>query len=128
MNFKYRQSGLSAIGILFVMIVGAFVLTCALKLIPVYIEGATVASAIGTAVENGEFDGLSTGKIRSKIGKILDVNMVEGMSARDVKVKRVKGLTTLDATYEQRVPLMYNIDVVVKFDKLIYEFKSGSSK
>ena len=128
MNFKYRQGGLSSIGILFVMMVGAFALTCALKLLPVYIEGATVTSAIGSAVEGGEFDGLSNGKVKSKVGKIFNVNMFEGISARDVKVTRAEGITTLDANYEQRMPLMFNIDVVVKFDKLVYEFKSGKSK
>jgi hypothetical protein len=109
------------------MIIGAFTLTCALKLIPVYIEGATVSSAISSAIEKGEFEGLSVGRIKSKVGKIFEINMVEGISAKDVKIKRSKGLTTLDANYEQRMPLMFNIDVVVKFDKLTYEFKSGSS-
>ena len=104
------------------MLVGAFALTCALQLIPVYIEGNTVGSSINNAIKNNEFDGMSISQMKSKIYKTFDINRVESLRASDVKIKSNKGTVTIDANYEKRLPLIFNIDVVVKFDKLVYEF------
>lgn len=127
MNNQLRQKGASSLSILFVMLVGAFVLTCALKLIPVYMEGHTLDSAIKKAVDNREYDGLTTGKIRRKISKTFEMNMIDGISYRDVKISRAKGKTKIDATYEKRVPFLFNVDVVIKFDKFIYEYQTELS-
>lgn len=125
MNTAFYQRGLSSISILIVMMVGAFFLICALKLIPIYIEGASVASSISSAAEEREFDGLTVKQMRSKLGKYFEINRIEGISARDIEIKRVKGVTYIDASYEQREPLLFNIDVVVKFDDLKYEVTSS---
>lgn len=122
MNVPFSQRGLSSIGILIVMMVAAFFLICALKLIPLYIEGATVNRSMMSAIEEREFDGMSVGKMKSKIGKYFEINRVEGITARDIKITRKKGKTTIDARYEQRLPLIFNIDVVVRFDEYIYEY------
>jgi hypothetical protein len=123
MNRVSRQRGMSSLSILVILMLGGLALTCALKLIPLYIEGMTVRGTIDSAIEKKDFDGLSVGQIKTKIGKYFEINRVEGISARDVKIKREKGVTTIDASYEQRVHLMFNIDVVVVFDTLIYELE-----
>ena len=55
------------------------------------------------------------------------MNRIDGISYRDVKISRAKGKTKIDATYEKRVPFLFNIDVMVKFDKLVYEYKTELS-
>jgi hypothetical protein len=123
MRLANHQRGLSSIGLLLVMMLGAFALTCALKLIPLYIEAATIKTVISSAVENGDFDKLSTAKIREKMAKHFETNRILSIGVRDIKIIRKKGVTTIDASYEQRVPLMFNIDVVVKFEDFTYEYK-----
>jgi hypothetical protein len=125
MKSAYSQRGLSSISILIVMMVAAFFLICALKLIPIYIEGASVASSVSSAFEDKEFDNLTVKQMRTKLGKYFEINRIQGISARDIKIKRVKGTTYIDASYEQREQLLFNIDVVVKFDDLKYEFTSS---
>jgi len=124
MNGRFQQRGASSLGVLFYMLTGAFALTCALKLIPVYIEGYTLKSAIMKAVDNREYDGLSVGSIKRKLSKTFEMNMIEGISYRDVKITRAKGKTTINANYEKRVPFLFNIDVMVKFDDLVYEYQT----
>ena len=121
MKNRHAQAGLSMLGMLFVLLVIGFTATVAIKLIPVYIEASTIRSSIQSPIDKGEFANLTPGGIRSRIGKSFDINMVEGLNIKDVRVKQNKGKTTIDATYERRLPLMYNIDVVVKFDDLIFE-------
>ncbi|WP_159931174.1 DUF4845 domain-containing protein [Oceanicoccus sp. KOV_DT_Chl] len=124
MHTPHRQTGLSLLAILFILLIIGFAATVAIKLIPVYIEGATVRSSIQSAIDKDEFKGMSTGAMKSKIGKFFEINMIEGVNARDIGIKNDKGIIKIDARYEQRLPMMYNIDVVVKFDDLLFEFKA----
>ena len=122
MNTPFRQQGLSSLSWLVVIMVAVFFGLCAVKLLPAYMGAYTVDTAISNAVEKGDFNGLSVGRIRSKLSKHFDVNRIEGVAVGDIKISRKKGNTLIDSSYEQRIPLLYNIDVVLKFDSLTYEF------
>jgi hypothetical protein len=124
MNTPYRQRGLSSLAWLTVFVAAGFFVTCGIKLFPIYLNGWTVDSIISKAIEKGELKGKTPGQIKGKLGKYFDTNRVDGINARDLKVMHNRKAATIeiDATFEQRLPLMYNVDVVVKHDKLIYSF------
>ncbi len=122
MKSHKRQGGLSSISILIILLVAVFFGTCAVKLIPVYLESFTVERAVSSVAEQAKGAMWGRTEIRSSLQKQFQVNRVEALKPQDVKVMRKDGKTTIDATYEKRVPLMFNIDAVVKFDQLIYEY------
>ena len=126
MNTPHRQQGLSTISWIVVILVAVFFGVCAVKVLPVYMEGWNVKNTMQKLVDQGDLQGLSSGGIRSKITKMLDVNRIESLKAKDIKITRDKGMTTVDASYEKREELMYNIDVVIKFDDLVYTFPTAS--
>lgn len=117
----HRQQGLSSIAILVIILVVVFFATCAAKVGPVYMESFTVKRAVENVVDQFKGKAVDPGQIKDKLSRQFQVNRVEALNFRDIKVTREKGKVTLDATYEKRVHLMFNIDVVVKFDTLIYE-------
>lgn len=121
-RFRRQQQGLSALSILFILLVIGFVATCTIKMAPVYIESFTVARAVETVVEQAKAKNWQKTEIMSSLGKQWQVNRVEALKHTDIKVVRKEGKTTIDATYEKRVPLMFNVDVVMKFDKFIYQY------
>jgi hypothetical protein len=43
------------------------------------------------------------------------------IKARDIQFEETRDGRVMDASYEQRVELIANIDVVVKFDQLKYQ-------
>jgi hypothetical protein len=103
----------------------AFLLTAGLKILPVYMEAASLNNALERLVDDNAFKGKSSGEIRSKIAGVMNMNRIEGIHPKDVKITRTKkGTTIIDATYDTRMNFMSNIDVVVKNEKLIYEFQS----
>lgn len=121
MRFRHRQQGLSTVSLILVIVVAVFFGTCAIKLLPVYIESMTVKKAVEITVTQARTNKLSPTEIRDVLGKQLDVNRAEAINARDVVITRRQGKTTVDATYEARIPLMFNIDVIIKFDQLKYD-------
>ena len=128
MKAPFRQQGLSSLSWLIVILVAVFFGLCAVKLLPAYMGAYTVDTAISNTVENKGFNGLSVGEVRRKLSKHFNVNRIEGVSVSDLKITRKNGNTLIDASYEQRIPLLYNIDVVLKFDALTYEFPTRVSE
>lgn len=117
-----NQQGLSALAILCILLAIGFIATCTIKMAPVYIESMTVSQAVENVVAQAQEKNWSKADIQKSLSKQFQVNRVAGIKPTDVKISRKDGKTTIDATYESRLPLMFNIDVVIKFDKLIYQF------
>ena len=124
---KAKQQGLSAISILIVILVAVYFANFAIKVIPLYIENATIQNAVETVVEQAESGQIKSSEIKSTLGKMFQVNMIDILDPRTgIQIKREKGKTIVDARYERRVHLMFNMDIVVKFDQLLYEFVSSN--
>lgn len=121
MNTRSNQQGLSMLGWLVILFVVTFFITCAVKILPLYIDSWTLENSIENVVDKQALSTGSTEEIRSAIDRQFVTNRVDVMKARDLKIERKQGKIIIDATYERRTPLFYNIDVVVKFDHLIFE-------
>ncbi len=126
MKLPSQQRGMSAFSLIIVVLVAVFFGVCAVKLGPLYMQSMTVDSTIQKVVDSGELRGKSVGDIRRKLTKLFDVNRIDALKVKDIKISRDQGYTLIDASYEQRVELMYNIDVVLKFDQLTYEFATAA--
>lgn len=118
----HRQRGLGLLSWIIVLAVGSFLLTCLVKVAPVYMDFWTVEKVLEDVV-SGEVSGMSRGEIRDAIQRRLDTNRVEFFKADAIRFEDTRDALVMDASYERRVPLMANIDVVVKFDQLQYTLK-----
>ncbi|HUH37410.1 MAG TPA: DUF4845 domain-containing protein [Spongiibacteraceae bacterium] len=126
MNSLYRQRGLGAIGWMLVLLIASFFLTCSLTLLPVYFDAYEIRSILTDLTKDPEARRADTHKLRSILQRRFDTNRVEAIKGRDVKIAQKKGQMIIDATYEVRKPLIMNIDVVVKFDDLVFEVPAES--
>jgi Tfp pilus assembly major pilin PilA len=104
---KSKQSGVTLIGFLFIIIIVGFFAYTAMKLFPSYSEAAGVSKAmnqIATAGTNG---------------KSLDVDDAT-IKPSDITIKRdAGGANTLNVDYDKKIPFMYNIDFLLHFDKSV---------
>ena len=125
MKSPTSQRGLSTLAILVIIMLVGFFATCAVKLIPVYIAGGTISSTIQSSIDNGEFNGKSNGEIRSSLSKHFQTNQIKSLQPKDIQISREAGVVSIDARHEQRVSLFGSIDVVVKFDDMLFDFRDA---
>lgn len=125
MNLPSGQRGLSALSMLVILLVAVFFGTCAIKMSPTLIEYSTVKRTTESVVEMATANKMTNAEIRGAFSKRFQVNMTDVIDARAVKITRANGQTTINANYEVRLPLMFNIDVVLKFENLVYTFASS---
>jgi hypothetical protein len=120
---RKRQAGMTTLTLLLVALVAGFFLICLIKIGPVYLESRTVKSIVEQAAEEARSEGLGKAEIHDRISKKLLINTVSGMSMEDVEVRGTGDDMEIDANYEVRKPLLFNIDVVLKFEDMIVKVK-----
>jgi hypothetical protein len=128
MNLRSRQAGLGALGWLIVLAIASFALTCFFRIGPVYLEYWQTRQAADEVLADGRSAGKSRDQLKDALQRRFDVDRIEAISLKDIKFEQTREGLIVDASYEKRVSLIANIDVVVKFDKFKYNLSGPSGQ
>ena len=113
---KRNQGGMTLIGFVIVLAVVGFFAYVGMKLFPMYSEFYAVKQALkGLQSEPGIAD-QDPGKIQDLFFRRLYISYAEDVKPENVKVERIDAGWKMTVSYEVRKPLIYNLDVVGKFD------------
>ena len=116
---RARQTGMTAIGfVLVVLFVGSFAFA-GLKVIPFYLEQMKVSSILADVKRDLDGNKPTIAEIRSAIGKRLDIEMVTGIQTQDFSIKKSGMGYMVKASYENRAPYFGNLYLVVVFDEQV---------
>jgi hypothetical protein len=110
-----RQRGLGWFGMLFVFGTIAFFAVIAIKVGPMYMNHGTVLRIVKGVADNPDYANASPQEIRSTLERRWDVDYVQHLDDKDVKIKRGPKGRMLSYDYEAKVNLFYNVWVVLKF-------------
>jgi len=116
---KRRQAGMTTLGlIILVCFLGLFAFA-GIRLTPVYLNYFKVAGVV-TGVHK-EFDGnnATSSAVRMSIARRFDIESVDQITARDVKVTKVDGGLEVVASYSHKAPFIANVNFLVDFDKRV---------
>lgn len=127
MKARSDQQGMSLLSWMVVLFVVSLLVTCLVKLVPVYMDSYTVKSIVESIATKEKLNSSSTRDIRKALESQFMVNRVEAIKAKDIKITRDKGKVFINANYEKRVPILYNVDAVVKFENFVFEVTPSST-
>ncbi|MBI2778829.1 MAG: DUF4845 domain-containing protein [Gammaproteobacteria bacterium] len=110
-----KQQGMTAIG--FVMLLGmiAFFTAIALKLTPLYLEHFEVSSVLKSLAQEPGIASKSAAEIEDIIMKRLGINDVTHVTKDNIEISKEDGKISIVISYEARVPMLANIDIVANF-------------
>ena len=128
MQLRKRQAGMGMLGWILALCVGAFVLNCVLKLGPIYMEYWQLKKALNTTMDSPGAASMSKHSLYASIEKQLEVNGIDSVTTKTIKVTQSRDERELNANYEKRVPFLGNIDIVVKFNDLVYKLAPGEGE
>lgn len=120
MHLRSRQSGLSSLGWLTLLGVAGFFLLCVFRVGPIYLEQFQVKAVLDEVFTSSNARQMSKHELLETLRKRFEVNGIEVLPTKDIKFVESREGIQVDCNYEKRIPLIANIDVVVKFDKLKY--------
>lgn len=117
-----RQSGITLIGFVIILVIAAFFVYTAMKLVPAYMDYFNVAKAVNTVASQSASGGMSPEEIRRQ----LDTQQLsqyfddEDIAAENVHVvTNPKGGSSLKLSYDKKIHWIYNIDFLLHFEKTV---------
>ena len=116
---KSRQSGVTLIAFLLILMIVGFFGYMAMKLVPPYSEFMGVGKAMNQVASEGT-EGKTLGDLRRDLLFKMDFQYVDDATIKpaDITVERDNGLQ-LHVAYDKRVPFIYNIDFLLHFEKSV---------
>lgn len=115
---RQRQTGITFIGWLFLLVPVAIIGYCVIRLTPVYLNSMKVSKALQqTAVDFKGEDQLSPQSVRVALEKRFDVDAIDFPNVKTVEIKREGDQWVMISNYEDKVSLFKNISLLVQFDK-----------
>jgi hypothetical protein len=118
MKMHRKVKGITLIGFAMLLCVAGFFAYLAMRLIPMYIEYFGVVKSMEQVRQEGSAS-KPLDQIRRDLHFKFDTEYVDNDSVppQAISLKREGGAATLRIAYEKRVPFMFNLDLVGKFDK-----------
>jgi len=115
---RQRQTGITFIGWLFLLIPVAIVAYCVIRLTPVYLNAMKVSKALNETAS--EFKGdqqINQAAVRRALEKRFDIDSINFPRLDSVMIARDGENWVLTSNYEDTVKLFKNISLLVQFDK-----------
>jgi len=110
-----RQRGMSGIGIVIVLILVVFAALIGMRVTPAYIEYFSIKKAIASMTESGELRGATAADVRKAFERHQAIDDFTSVGPQDLEIVREGGEVIISFAYEKRVPLFYNISLVIDF-------------
>ena len=116
---RHRQTGITFIGWLFLLLPVAIVAFAVIRLVPVYLNYSKVTRAITqtAAGEHGSGGAVNPAAVRTALEKRFDVESIDFPKVSDVEIKRTGEHWSLGVTYDDVVSLFGGISLTVHFEK-----------
>ena len=119
MQMANRQKGMTGIGWLVVLGLIAFFSLITLRMVPSYLEYYKISSAMEKLPKESGMAEVTPHEIRRALERQFDIGYVGVITHKDVRVKPAGAYYEVQAKYDDRKHLFYNVDVVMSFDKKV---------
>src|SRR5215475_16214951 len=118
MHRAKNQAGLTAIGLILILIPVGLAVYIILRVAPVYIEALSVGDVVNSLKKEMDLKEKSQEEIKNMIKKRLDINNINSVDIHDdVKIQKTVNNVTVKIDYEARVPLFWNVALAFSFHK-----------
>lgn len=113
---KRAQSGMTLIGFVIVLATVGLFAYLTMKLFPMYQEYYSVKSALKGLAQEPGLANQDPNRIQDLFFRRLYISYAQNVKPEHVKLKRMDNGWQMDVKYEVRKPLIFNLDVVGKFE------------
>lgn len=116
-NVRHKQKGASFLSMLTIILVAGFFFSVAFKLYPAYMDYTTVDSVLTKVIQDEDEISKDPKLLKRDLNKKWSVNQIRLPSKESLIIRRKEGVVTITLDYEVRVPMFFNVDAMVKFEK-----------
>jgi hypothetical protein len=96
------------VGIIFLAIIG-------MKMVPAYIEYFTIKKAVAAITQGGQLRNATVADVRKAFELRQAVDDFTSVGPKDLEITKDGNEIVISFAYEKRIPLFYNISVLIDF-------------
>jgi hypothetical protein len=115
---RHAQTGMTALGFLFIAVLVGIVGLAALKVTPMYIKNMRMTTIMADVEKELSGQSPTPVTIRQELAKRFSVEDIN-LDTDDMKITQSKNGFTLSIKYEERAPYVADIYLLVAFDKQV---------
>jgi len=116
----HHQRGRSLLGMIAMIIVVGFFLLLGIRLVPVYMDYWTIVSVAESVQEDPDLREASPREARQALSSRMRLNNLRDYDTDIYTVSRGDGgVIVIDIEYEQREPFLFNVDLIVSFERRV---------
>lgn len=124
-----RQKGITAGGWLLILSLVGFFVLLGLRLFPIYSNHFKIQGIVESLMEEDDLYRMQKKDLLRIINKRLNINFAEGFKPEHLSITLTKsGSKEIRVKYEDRRPILGNLDVVAKFEDYVIVTQLGKTK
>jgi len=108
-----KQRGIALTGVIFWGMIVAAVIMLAVKVLPDVVDYYKIKKSVKSTAINAT--GKTVAQIREVYGKYAEVENVKEITPADLDITKEGGEVVISFAYERRIPLFYNISLLINF-------------
>lgn len=110
-----NQKGMSFIGIVILVAIGATILVTLMKVVPSYLEYSEVSKAIKKISKEPNFGEMSKKEIADSFDKSATIDNITTVTGNDIEIVRGANGNSIKLEYQVVTPLFANVSVLLDF-------------
>jgi hypothetical protein len=114
-----RQRGMTGFGMLMMLGIVGLGALLGMRIVPIYLDHFVVKSSMQALKQDLETRQMSAAEVRQTISRRFDINNVTHIGEKDVKIRQNGQGMIVELAYEDRRPLIGNLEVVAKFSETV---------
>jgi hypothetical protein len=116
---KHRQRGATFLGMVVILLILGTAIYAGIRLVPIYLDYMKIARSLEQVRDEHAAIQTNPSLMRRSLERRWDVEDATGLSWQDVEIKKVAEGYTMEANYAVEQQFLYNVYLLVKFDKLV---------
>ncbi len=115
----HSQRGMTFVGLLCILALVGIIGYAGLRLVPLYLNYMKVARSMDVTAAEFKGENPDLGGIRRSLEKHWQIEDISGVEAKEVEVLKDEGSVSMHVAYDDSVPYISNVSLMVHFDKTV---------
>ena len=112
---RKRQRGMGFAGVLAVLVGIIFLAIIGMKMVPAYLEYFAIKQAVAAITQGGQLRNATVADVRKAFELRQAVDDFTSVGPKDLEITKDGSEIVISFAYERRIPLFYNISILIDF-------------
>ena len=110
-----RQRGMGFAGVLIILVGIIFVAIVGMKMVPAYLEFFAIKKAVAAITQGGQLRNATVADVRKAFELRQAIDDFTSVGPKDLEITKDGSEVVVSFAYEKRIPLFYNISLLIDF-------------